>query len=96
VPVPVAYGTEPARVVALLLEAARSLQGILAHPEPEALFLGFGESSLDFELRAWTDAFDEWVQVRSGLALEVHRKLGEAGIEVPYPQRVLRVKSESL
>ena len=80
----------------LLISAARAHREVLAYPAPVALFMGFGDSSLNFELRAWTDSFEQWVQVRSELALEVHRKLGEAGIEVPYPQRVLHVKPESL
>jgi len=94
-PVPVAYGTEPARVVALLLEAARGQQGILAHPEPEALFLGFGDSSLNFQLRAWIDDYDRSPTLRSALALDVERRLGEAGIKVPFPQRDLNLASVS-
>jgi small-conductance mechanosensitive channel len=90
----VAYGTDPHKFIELLISVARSHREVLAFPAPMALFLGFGENSLDFELRCWTDAFDDWVQIRSQLALEVHRQLGDAGIEVPYPQRVLHVRSE--
>ncbi len=90
----VAYGTDPQKMLELLLAAARGHREVLAFPAPAALFVGFGESSLDFELRAWTDAFDRWPLVRSALALEVHRMLGEAGIEVPFPQRVVHVKAE--
>jgi potassium-dependent mechanosensitive channel len=90
----VAYGTDPQKMLELLLAAARGQREVLAFPVPVALFVGFGDSSLDFELRAWTDAFDQWAVVRSALALEVHRMLGEAGIEVPFPQRVLHVKPE--
>jgi len=94
-PVPVAFGTEPARVVALLLEAAKGLQGILAHPAPEALFLGFGVNSLDFQLRVWIDDYDRSPTLRSELALDVQRRLGEAGIQVPFPQRDLNLASIS-
>ena len=90
----VAYGTDPQKMLELLLSAARAQREVLAFPEPVALFVGFGESSLDFELQAWTDAFDRFSSVRSDLALDVHRKLGDAGIEVPFPQRVLHVKPE--
>jgi len=90
----VAYGTDPQKMLDLLLSAARGNREVLAYPASVALFLGFGESCLDFELRAWTDGFDRWVQVRSALALDVHRMLGDAGIEVPFPQRVLHVKAE--
>jgi small-conductance mechanosensitive channel len=90
----VAYGTDPQKLLDLLLSAARAHRAVLAYPPPLALFLGFGESSLDFELRCWTDDFDNWVEIRSQLGLELHRMLGDAGIEVPFPQRVLHVKAE--
>ena len=79
-----------------LLLSARGADSaeVLRLPEPLALFVGFGESALDFELRGGPDAFDRWPMVRSALALEVHRMLGDAGIEVPFPQRVVRVKAE--
>ena len=81
-------------MIELLLSAARGQREVLAFPAPVALFVGFGESSLDFELRAWTDAFDRWLLVRSALALECTACSADAGIEVPFPQRVVRVKSE--
>ena len=90
----VAYGTDPQKMLALLLSAARGNREVLAHPAPMALFMGFGESTLDFELRVWADAVDRWVQIRSELALDVHRMLGDAGIEVPFPQRVVHVKAK--
>ena len=90
----VAYGTDPQKLLDLLISVARSHREVLAYPAPVALFLGFGESSLDFELRCWTDDFDGWIEIRSQLGLDLHRMLGDAGIEVPFPQRVLHVKSE--
>jgi small-conductance mechanosensitive channel len=94
VPVGVAYGTDPARVVALLLEAARSDPRVLADPAPQALFKGFGESSLDFELRAWTDqGIDQRVGMTSDLALAVHRALTAADVAIPFPQRDLHLAS---
>ena len=93
VPVGVAYGTDPERVIDLLLRAAREHSDILEHPAPTALFLGFGESSLDFSLRAWTTQSDTYTQVRSALTLAVNAALIEAGIEVPFPQRDLHVRS---
>mgnify|MGYP001396179037 CR=1 FL=1 len=89
----VAYGTDPERVVALLLDVARSNDRLLSEPAPQALFKGFGESSLDFVLRAWTD--DEYEPRTSELALAVHRSLSEAGITIPFPQRDLHLASVS-
>jgi small-conductance mechanosensitive channel len=89
----VAYATDPQKLMELLLSVARSHREVLAFPPPSALFLGFGENSLNFELRCWTDSLED-VEIRSQLALEVHRQLGDAGIEVPFPQRVLHVRTE--
>ena len=54
--------------------------------------LGFGESSLDFEMRAWTEDIDDWTGVRSELAIATNTALAAAGIEIPFPQRDLHVK----
>jgi small-conductance mechanosensitive channel len=93
VAVGVAYGTDPKRVIALLLDVARSDDRMLADPAPQALFKGFGESSLDFVLRAWTD--DDYEPRTSDLALAVHRSLCEAGIAIPFPQSDLHLESVS-
>jgi small-conductance mechanosensitive channel len=89
----VAYGTDPTRVMELLLGAAKATPKIVPHPAPEVLFLGFGDSSLDFELRVWTSNFDDWVGVRTALTVAVNERLREAGIEIPFPQRDLHVRS---
>jgi small-conductance mechanosensitive channel len=90
-PVGVEYGSDPDRVVEILLEVARGQEGVLPDPVPQALFLGFGDSALNFELRAWTartdGRFEDWIVTRSDLALAVHRGLGAAGIAIPFPQR---------
>jgi len=54
-----AYGTEPGRVVELLLATAKSCTAVASVPQPVALFTGFGESALQFELRVWT-VIDNW------------------------------------
>ena len=91
-PVGVAYGTDPHRVVALLVEVARKQKDILEDPEPIALFTGFGAASLDFSVRAWTLQVDQYLSVRSALAMAVHEAFAEAGITVPLAQRVVRVQ----
>jgi small-conductance mechanosensitive channel len=96
VPVGVAYGTDPERVVALLLDAVRSDDQLLTEPAPQALFKGFGDSSLDFVVRAWTDqGYDNAMSLTSRLGIAVHRTLYEAGIAIPFPQRDLHVVSVS-
>jgi small-conductance mechanosensitive channel len=96
VPVGVAYGTDPERVLALLLGAARSIDRFIAEPPPQALFKGFGESSLDFLIRAWTDeGYEQMLPLTSELSLAVQRALDEAGITIPFPQRDLHLTSVS-
>jgi small-conductance mechanosensitive channel len=89
----VAYGTDPETVLELLLGVARAHPGVLEDPEPVAVFVGFGASSLDFELRAWTT--DDIVRIPSDLRVGINRSLAEAGIEIPFPQRDLHLRSVS-
>jgi len=93
-PVGVAYGTPPQRVLELLDHVARTHPEVLASPEPEVLFLGFGDSSLDFELRVWTDGRLIY-RVQSDLAVATCDALEQAGITVPFPQRDLHLRSIS-
>jgi potassium-dependent mechanosensitive channel len=92
IPVGVAYGTDAAAVLTLLNEVIRGNAEILTDPEPKALFLGFGDNSLDFELRFWTDS-GGWVGLRSEVMAALYDKLNAAGIEIPFPQRDLHLRS---
>ncbi len=91
----VAYGSDPKRVLALLEEVAVTTPGVSREPAPAVIFTGFGPSSLDFGLRAWTNDFDNWVAIRSALAVRVHDALVAAGISIPFPQHDLHLKSVS-
>lgn len=96
VPVGVAYGTDPERVLALLLEAVTATDHLLTQPAPQALFKGFGDSSLDFLVRAWTDeGYDQMLSLTSQLGLAVQRVLRDAGIAIPFPQRDLHLATVS-
>ncbi|MGD2032012.1 MAG: mechanosensitive ion channel, partial [Gammaproteobacteria bacterium] len=88
----VAYGSDPHQVLELLVRVARENPGIMPDPEPYGLFIGFGDSSLDFELRAWCD-FNDGLRVKTELNLGIHDALKEAGIEIPFPQRDLHLRS---
>jgi len=91
----VAYGTPAPRVIELLLEVARTHHQVLPTPEPQALFLEFGDSALLFRLRLWIGKFDDGYPVRSDLAVAIQTALEEAGIKVPFPQRDLHLVSVS-
>ncbi len=93
VSVGVAYGTDPSNVLEILLNAASPHPSVLSSPKPEALFVGFGDSSLDFLLRFWTTDIDSWRKVRSDVTVLVNDALKDGGIEIPFPQRDLHVRS---
>jgi potassium-dependent mechanosensitive channel len=61
----VAYGSDPKRVLELLMDVTEIHPGHRGQPEPAILFTGFGASSLDFSIRAWTNNFGDWVKIRS-------------------------------
>ena len=89
----VAYGSDPTRILHLLEELASRNQEILQSPPPSALFIGFGESALNFVLRVWTDRYEEGLRIQSDLHVAVDRALVEAGIEIPFPQREVHLRS---
>jgi potassium-dependent mechanosensitive channel len=92
-PVGVAYGTDPNIVLKLLREAAAKHELVLTKPEPMVYFRGFGDSSLNFELHFWVMQENNQLLITSEVALAVMRLLDAAGIEIPFPQRDLHVRS---
>ena len=91
IPIGVAYGTKPARVLALLKDIAKQHPEVLAQPEPAALFLGFGDSALNFELRAWVGDGNRLVAVQSEVAVALSEAFEAAAIQIPFPQREVRI-----
>ncbi len=87
----VAYRTPPARVIGLLLEVAAAHAEVMVDPAPVAIFTGFGDSSLNFELRAWT--VGDFVAIASDLRVAIDDALAGAGIEIPFPQRDLHLRT---
>ncbi|HXJ13743.1 MAG TPA: mechanosensitive ion channel domain-containing protein [Candidatus Limnocylindrales bacterium] len=93
VPVRVAYGTDPEQVLKLLVDAAESNPRVLRERPPTAYFLGFGDSGMNFELRFWSAYQDTWLQLQSDVVIAVAKTLLTAGIEIPFPQQDLHVRS---
>lgn len=96
IPVRVAYGTEPEQLIKILVGVAESNPGVLLQRPPVAFFRGFGESALNFELRFWSAQQDTLIQLHSDVTVAVAKALREAGIEIPFPQRDLHVRSMDL
>ncbi len=93
VPVGVAYGTDPEVVLELLARTAAGNELVADDPPPWAVFKGFGDSSLNFVLYAWVNRYDDGLSVMSQLAVAINGALKDAGIEIPFPQRDLHLRS---
>ena len=94
VPVGVAYGSDVNKVREVLIAAAREHPATLSEPEPNAYLEKFGESSIDFELVAWSQEMSYRPRrFKSDLNFLIDKHLRAAGIEIPIPQRDLRIRS---
>ena len=93
VPISVAYGSDVAKVMEILLACAMEHPGVLSAPKPTVLFLAFAASSLDFELRVWLPDYLDSTNVLSELNIEIESRFDEAGIEMPFPQSDLHLRS---
>lgn len=89
----VSYDSKPRHIINLLLQAAANCPETLREPQPDVLFIGLGESSLDFRLQVWTQSAQTFPQIQSELLLHVHEVLTEAGISIPFPHRTVMVES---
>ncbi len=97
IPLGVSYGSDPEVVRDVLMEAANSHPDVLAVPLPEILFTGFGDSSLNFELRVWTITRVQYPrELASELYFMIFKAFKENGIQIPFPQRDLHLKTVSV
>jgi len=85
----VAYGSNVELVKEILLECAKSHKLVLKNPAPYVLFQDFGSSSLEFELRCYTnDIWNGWI-IPSDLRFAINKRFIEEGIEIPFQQIVI-------
>ncbi len=93
IPVGVAYGSDVETVMRVLTTVATQNERVLKDPQPVVLFLTFGASSLDFELRVWISDFNDRRIIQSALICEIDRRFRDKGIEIPFPQQDLHLRS---
>lgn len=89
----VSYKSDPHQVHEILMEILNQHKDVLIYPLPQVLFSKLGESSLDFRLLFWTESIGEWLRIQSEVTFKAFDKLKENGIEIPFPQRELHLKS---
>jgi small-conductance mechanosensitive channel len=99
VKVGVAYGSDIDKVIETLLEVANShaevVKGNHNFPDPYVLFLDFGDSSLDFELRAVICDVNRRLHVISDINRAINAAFNKQGIEIPFPQRDINIRGGS-
>jgi small-conductance mechanosensitive channel len=93
VEVGVSYASDLELVLQSLKEVALENPKVLKDPEPDVLFRDFGDSSWNMRLRLWIDNPQGHHQIRSDINCAIVRKFREKGIEIPFPQRDLHVRS---
>ena len=89
----VAYGSDTDRVYQLLADICRENQYVMKDPAPLITFEGFGDSALNFVVRAYLPDLDNRIGTIHALHSTIHRRFGEEGIEIAFPQRDLHVRS---
>ena len=87
----VAYGSPPDKVLQVLTEVAQGHPDVVTTPAPLPLFLGFGDSALQFQLWAWTNRLDRFGVIKSELGLAIYAAFREAGFSIPFPQQEIRL-----
>jgi len=88
----VAYGTDIEKARSVIIEAVKTVEGVLLDRPVEALFLEFGDSALIFRIRLWLESYVDTRRMFDKVNTAVYKALNEAGIEIPFPQRVVTHK----
>lgn len=95
VPVSVAYGTNVDKVKEILLDIAAKNKRVVKKPEPYVIFMKFGNTSLDFELRCFTSDIMNRLSISSELRFEINRRFSESGIKLAIPQIIYRSSDDA-
>lgn len=95
-PIGVAYGSDVAKVKAALLQAAEEHLEVLRNPSPQVFFTEFADSSLNFELLVWTSDPSRQAPIKSDLCFRIEEIFREQQIEIPFPQRDVKLTTENL
>jgi len=93
IPVGIAYGSDTRRAQKIMLETLQAESKVLDKPAPQVIFVNFGDSSLDFELRVFIRSFEDRFPVINSVHTAINLALEDAGIGIPFPQRDLHLVS---
>jgi len=91
----IAYGSDTEQALRVMTEVVQSHPEVLEEPRPTVFFIGFGDSSLDFQVRVFVRERVRRLPLTHDLHMALNKALQEAGIEIPFPQRDLHLRSVS-
>ena len=93
----VSYDTDVPEAIEICVTAAKSISRVLKTPAPSCLLMEFGDSSINLQIRFWiNDAPNGVSNIRSEVLIAVWKAFREKGIEIPFPQRDIHIKSGHL
>lgn len=88
----VGYDSDPEQVRKILLDCANAHAEVVSSPAPRVIFMDFGASSLDFQLRVFLRDIGDCTTVASDLRFAIFRAFADAGIEIPFPQNDIHIR----
>jgi potassium-dependent mechanosensitive channel len=91
----IAYGSDTEKALQVMTDVVSAHSEVLEEPRPTVFFVGFGESSLDFQVRVFVRERLRRMPLKHDLHMAMNKALAESGIEIPFPQRDLHLKSIS-
>jgi potassium efflux system protein len=94
-PVGIAYGSDTELAEQLLLKAAQASPLVLKSPEPQAVFLGFGDNALNFELRVFINSINDWIPMLHAMNKTIDKEFRQADITIAFPQRDVHLDASS-
>ena len=94
VDVGVAYGTDLQKAKKIMVNCCREHPEVLDEPEPQCWFIDFADSSLNLSVRCRVANFGQQWRVGEEIRMKINKRFEEEGIEIPFPQRVVYLKSE--
>ena len=95
VPIQVSYATDLEKAMAIMVEAAQAQPRVMSDPAPGAFLEAFADSGINLQLGFWIrDPAEGTLGIRSAINMQIWRRFKEEGIEIPFPQREVRVLGE--
>ena len=88
----VAYGSDTKKVKEVIEKVAQNTPGVLKEPAPQVFFEDFGESSLDFSVAVWASDLWHSRKILSDIRFDIEEEFRKESIEIPFPQREVRIK----